>query len=277
MVRLMILNLRTFGKMVSPEFERSLLWLHFSRFEHLLFQHDGQAFFQLCQNQPQVAVNLLMDLQSLFSRLVEIAKNLTLVNHVVAGGTISKDQFVSIGPLADTIVANLSGMIAMQRPNDTYAMIPQHMFDLMQIKPKKNPPSHGSGSPPAKRTPDDHTVDTPPSKVPKGDKSPSPGTPAKPKTPPADLGFLEYTKDKPATPPSLGFTVAHINKKKETSEYPCPSFVHKGWACDRKKCSLAHVTYKKLSAADQQKFVGYVESHKENVKFVQGQGPSGTT
>jgi hypothetical protein len=215
-----------------------------------------------------------MDLQALFGRHVEIANNLSVVNHVIAGGTISTDQFASIGPLADTIVGHLSGMISMQRPNDTYAMIPQHMFEIMNIKQKKAPSTPAVGTPAAKRTPGDSTEETPPAKVPKGDTSP--GTPGKPKTPPADLGFLEYSTAKPANPPSLGFAVTNP-RKKDSTEYPCPAFVFKGWACDRKKCNLVHVTFKKLSDADKEKFVGYVESHKANVQFVQGQGPSGTT
>jgi hypothetical protein len=279
-VQQMIYNKRTVCKAFCPAFERSLLWYNLNRIEQLLFQPDGQAFVQLMHSQPQVAVNLIMDLQAMDCRHVEIANNLTLTNLALAGGEVSTEQFASIGPLANTILGHLAGMISTGRPNDTYAAIPQHVFDLMSIKSKKPAASSGAGTPPAnpKRNAGD-SAGGHPAKVPKNDKDSAKGTPGKDgkaKTPAADLGFLEFVSAKPDSPPTFGFTVAN-SKKKDSSEYPCPHFAYKGFACDRKKCSLVHVTYKKLNATDQQKFVGFVESHKATTKFVPGQGPSGTT
>jgi hypothetical protein len=227
-------------------------------------------------------VNLLVDLQVLWTKFVEVAHNTHLVDTVLSGTEIGAKQFASIGPLADSIVGNLSGMISLLRPHANYATVPLYLFELLRIKPKALPSAAGaggSGTPatPAKRQQEQHKGAGSDGKTPKADKESSPGTnkDKTPKPPPADLGLIEFIKDAPETPPAFTFAIAHPSKQ-GASEYPCPPFAFKGFKCNRKKCSLIHSPWRKLSAPDQQQFVAYVEANKAIMKFVQGSGPSGT-
>lgn len=280
-VRLTLLNFRSFGNLVSESFDRSYLWFHLSRIEELLFTSAGRQFSRQHTKFPEVAVNLLMDVQALFSTFVEIARNLTIIEAVGKGTAVAKQQFTPIGNLADNIVSNLSGMLQLCRPNSNFGIVPLYLFDLMQIKKQPQAaatsPSGQTASTPPKRAPE-APAQSSSSKASKADKASSPGTPSASspgKSKAGDLGFLEFLKDKPDAAPGFGFSISHPTKK-DASEYPCPAFNFKGYACDRKKCSLIHVAWRKLSAVDQQQFQTYVESKKDIIQFVKGQGPSGT-
>lgn len=282
-VRIMLLNLRSFGLLVTASFDSSYLWFHLNRIEQQLFTRGGQDFSRQYNNQPEVACNLLMDIQTLWCKFVEVARNLTIIDSVASGTEVASQQFATIGPLADTIVSSLGGMISLLRPHANFTAAPLYLFELMQIKPKTSAtspapsPAAPGGSTPASAKRGADNAKGPSSKASKGDKSASPNasSPAAAKSKAGDLGILEFIKDKPDAAPVLGFTIAHPAKK-DASEYPCPSFSFKGYACDRKKCSLIHVAWRKLSAADQQQFQTYVDSQKGTIQFVKGQGPSGT-
>ena len=273
-VRLTILNFRLFGTLVTPDFDKSLLWQILTRLELLLFQQEGQAFHQQYQQKPEVAVNVLMDVHLIVAKFFAIGRDMTAVDGILAGNTVDLSAFDSIYPLADTIVGNLAGVIGMSRPTDTYAMIPQALFEVMKIKPKKEDKPVPAGK--DKRTPDQSGGGTP-AKTPKKDKQGSPGSDSTPKvkTPASELGFLEYIGDKPPTPANLGFAIAHVSKK-DTQEHPCPNFVFKGYTCPHKNCTLLHTPWRKLKDEDKEKFKTYVEGNKEAVRFVKGSGPPGT-
>jgi hypothetical protein len=268
-----ICNLRLLCKTICNNFEDSELWKAMARYEGILHSVQGKEWIDRAvgRENPQVALNLLVDLQDILTGFVRIANVPEYRQALASKENISPADYQKANVTGESLITNLSA--AVQRSN--YAAY-EHMPPVAEAFPHLKLPSRTAGQTlgssdrgPAPKNSPQGAKKNESGKT--GDRYDAPRTAGDLAA--SQLGFLEWSGSGPI--PTC--TVKVKMPRMRIAERICIRFCARGLQCDYKtSCNFAHPIYfNQIPRVSQAPFKNFVKQT-PGLDFAQGQGPPGT-
>ncbi|CAB9503168.1 expressed unknown protein [Seminavis robusta] len=252
-VRVALLNFRQLGLAFTSQFDESYIWTLFARIEKLLGSREGRQYVHSWSpsSRPQVAVNLLLNLQAVWNKIADIAKNPLRIKAVQENQEIDAEVFDSAKLCFEMVEQELHSIFNFCRTHyipERYREIPAGAIKVLGMSAEEFNLT-------AKRGLVDDDDGRAAKKLKADDRKKA-------------LGILEYILTPlPAEPMSL------MPISGQSGELvPCSHFCFRGFRCSNNKaCTRAHVSsFKSLSEDDQNAFLRFVYQNKETIRFAPG-------
>jgi hypothetical protein len=269
-IKTLLCNLRIIGLAMCSTFEESEMWKALAAGENVLRTINGGHWISLAGNDnPQVALNLLVDFQDVLNQYVQIANTSEYRTALADKEPISPVAYQRANALGEEITKTLFAAVQRSHLGQYQTNIPvvSRAFTHMRL-----PARGGRGAPPNGAPPNDT--------MPRG-PAPNPAVPRNPGRANAQMpageqerGFLKWSGSGP--PP-----ICHVTVKLSTmdsAERICTKFCVQGSVCNYgTRCKFAHPTafHQIPNTPAKEAFVTFVK-RAPNLAFMQGQGPPGT-
>jgi hypothetical protein len=268
-IKTTICNFRLVCMAICPEFEASELWKALSTYETILHSENGKRWINLGFRYPQVAMNLLVDIQDTINQFVQIA-NVTEYRTAIANeDPVSPKAYQQASALGVEIYTSLFADVQRSTlgPFVNHIPVVSEAFPHLRLQPRAGVPSSGAAARGSANQP--------------APKQPAPRSGANPTNPPTgdttllqQKGFVKWSG--PGAPPICPVSVrlpAMANTERICIRF-CAQGCHCGYGT---RCKFAHPTgFSQIpNAPAKEAFTAYVKKT-PGLDFIQGQSPPGT-